>query len=176
MVTGGGQTGPAISIYQGRGDGTLSPPVTQAAGFSAYPGIAADLDGDGRIDLAIVNSDSNTLSILFSRAQGGAPAARAVSAAGGTAIVAPESLATLFVTTPVTASTSAGTLPWTTSLGGISLEVRDSTGAARLAPLLYVSPSQVNFQVPSGTAIGKQRSLSLAPAEPHRSAACRLTP
>jgi uncharacterized protein (TIGR03437 family) len=154
MVTGGGPTGPAISIYQGRGDGTLSPPVMQAAGSSAYPGIAADLDGDGRTDLAIVNFDSNTLSILFSRAQGGAPAARAVSAAGGTAIVAPESLATLFVPTPVTASTSAGAPSWTTSLGSISLEVKDSTGAARLAPLLYVSPTQVNFQVPSGTALG----------------------
>jgi uncharacterized protein (TIGR03437 family) len=119
------------------------------------PGIAADLDGDGRTDLAIVNYDSNTLSILFSRAQGGAPTARAVSAAGGTAIVAPESMATLFVAIPVTATTSAGALPWTTTLDGISLEVRDNAGAARLAPLLYVSPTQVNFQVPSGTAIGE---------------------
>jgi hypothetical protein len=35
MVTGDGPPGPAISIYQGRGNGTLSPPVIQGAGFSA---------------------------------------------------------------------------------------------------------------------------------------------
>jgi uncharacterized protein (TIGR03437 family) len=37
----------------------------------------------------------------------------------------------------------------------MSLEVRDKAGAARLAPLLYVSPSQINFQVPPGTALGE---------------------
>jgi len=37
-----------------------------------------------------------------------------------------------------------------TSLGGVSLRLRDSSGAASLAPLLYVSPSQINFEVPAG--------------------------
>jgi uncharacterized protein (TIGR03437 family) len=40
-------------------------------------------------------------------------------------------------------------------LNGISLEVRDSAGGARQAPLIFVSPTQINFQVPAGTALGE---------------------
>jgi hypothetical protein len=40
-------------------------------------------------------------------------------------------------------------------LGGISLEVRDNTGATRLAPLLFVSPTQINFQVPGDNPLGE---------------------
>jgi uncharacterized protein (TIGR03437 family) len=153
MVTAAG--GSTISIAQGKGDGTLLPPILESGGFYSYPGIAVDLDGDGRLDLAVVNQNSNSLSILFSRAQGGAAVRRAVSAASGIAIVAPESLATLYAPTPATASMSASSPYWPTGIRGISLEVRDSAGTARLAPLLYVSPTQINFQVPAGTALGE---------------------
>lgn len=37
---------------------------------------------------------------------------------------------------------------------GISLRVRDSTDTVRLAPLYYVSPTQINFLVPDQTALG----------------------
>jgi uncharacterized protein (TIGR03437 family) len=60
----------------------------------------------------------------------------------------------LLVSTPAAGPVSA-TPPWPTRLGGISLEVRDRAGAVRLAPLLYVSGRQVNFQVPAGTAPGE---------------------
>jgi uncharacterized protein (TIGR03437 family) len=80
---------------------------------------------------------------------------RAVSAASDTAIVAPGSLATIYVPTSATAAERAAAAPWPTRLGGISLEVRDKAGAARLAPLLYVSSSQINFQVPPDTALGE---------------------
>ena len=40
-------------------------------------------------------------------------------------------------------------------LGGIRLEVRDSAGATHVAPLTFVSPTQINFQVPAGTALGE---------------------
>ena len=40
------------------------------------------------------------------------------------------------------------------TLAGISVVVSDSTGTARPAPLLAVSPGQINYQVPSGTAAG----------------------
>ena len=41
-----------------------------------------------------------------------------------------------------------------TELAGTSIDVIDSTGFARPAPLLYVSPTQVNFEIPAGTASG----------------------
>ncbi len=34
------------------------------------------------------------------------------------------------------------------------MRVRDSAGAERLAPLLFVSPTQINFEVPPGVAVG----------------------
>jgi uncharacterized protein (TIGR03437 family) len=154
MVTAAG--GSTVSIAPGKGDGTLLPPILESGGFYSYPGIAVDLDGDGRLDLVVVSQVSNSLSILFSRAQGGAAVRRAVSAASGIAIVAPESLATLYAPTPATTASIIGYSPnWPTSISGVSLEVRDSAGTARLAPLLYVSPTQINFQVPAGTALGE---------------------
>jgi uncharacterized protein (TIGR03437 family) len=39
-------------------------------------------------------------------------------------------------------------------LGGISVTVTDANGTARLAPLVYVSPGQINFVVPDGTSAG----------------------
>jgi uncharacterized protein (TIGR03437 family) len=41
-----------------------------------------------------------------------------------------------------------------TGFGGTSVSVQDSSGATSLAPLLYVIPTQVNFEVPPGAATG----------------------
>jgi uncharacterized protein (TIGR03437 family) len=67
----------------------------------------------------------------------------------------PGSLATLYgaaFPASTAAASSLSNLP--TSLGGLELFVRDAKGDRRPAPLLYVSPTQVNFQVPEGSAIG----------------------
>jgi len=53
---------------------------------------------------------------------------------------------------PVTAQASSQPLP--TLLGQISLTVTDSSGVQRSAPLIYVSPLQINFVVPDGAAAG----------------------
>ena len=82
------------------------------------------------------------------------PPLRAGSAASLTGPLAPESLGSLFGSRLALSTESADPLSPPTSLGGISLRVRDSSGATRLAPLLYVSPSQINFEVPAGTAPG----------------------
>jgi len=41
-----------------------------------------------------------------------------------------------------------------TSLGGISVQVVDSSGTARLAPLFYTSPTRIDFQTPAGSTVG----------------------
>jgi uncharacterized protein (TIGR03437 family) len=75
------------------------------------------------------------------------------SAAPGSA-VAPGSLASLYGSNLAAGIANAPSQPLPTSLGGVTLTVTDSTGNARPAPLNYVSPGQINFAVPDGSAPG----------------------
>lgn len=45
-------------------------------------------------------------------------------------------------------------LPLPTTLGGTTVKVRDRAGVERLAELLFVSPTQVNYVMPAGLALG----------------------
>ena len=65
-----------------------------------------------------------------------------------------DSIATSFGTGLATASIAATTLPLPTEIAGTTVKVKDSAGTERLAPLLYVSPTQVNYLIPVGTALG----------------------
>ncbi|HUA20854.1 MAG TPA: hypothetical protein VMB25_19030 [Bryobacteraceae bacterium] len=67
---------------------------------------------------------------------------------------APDALASLFGTNLASGVAEAADQPPSTALGGVTLVVTDSADVARDAPLLYVSPSQINFLVPDGTAPG----------------------
>jgi len=89
---------------------------------------------------------------------GGQPTVTSVSAASFAAddALAPESIAAAFGTNLATGIQAAppSPLPLPTQLAGVSVKVRDSAGEDRLAPLFFVSPEQINFQVPRGTAAG----------------------
>jgi uncharacterized protein (TIGR03437 family) len=90
--------------------------------------------------------------VLFSclAAQAAVPVINSVTdSAGFGPRVAPGSLASIFGTGLASATTSANGFPLTTTLGGTSVSI-----AGTLAPLLYVSDGQINFQVPSSTASG----------------------
>src|SRR5258708_12602906 len=76
------------------------------------------------------------------------------SAASTSAGLAPESLATAFSASLANETAIAQFTPWPTTLGGVTIQITDSAGVMRLAGLIYVSPSQINFQIPSGTATG----------------------
>jgi len=83
-------------------------------------------------------------------AQGAVPVIDSVTdSAGFGPRVAPGSLASIFGTGLASATTSASGFPLTTTLGGTSVSI-----AGTLAPLLYVSDGQINFQVPSSTTSG----------------------
>jgi uncharacterized protein (TIGR03437 family) len=66
--------------------------------------------------------------------------------------LASESIAAIFGTSLATTTQSATNTPLPTSLGNISVRFRDATNVDRLAPLFFVSPTQINFQVPAGLA------------------------
>ncbi len=65
--------------------------------------------------------------------------------------LASESIVAAFGTGLSLTTESAARLPLPTTLAGTSLRVKDSTGTERLAPLFYVSPTQINYLVPPGT-------------------------
>lgn len=59
-----------------------------------------------------------------------------------------HSIAAMFGTDLADQTCTAAELPLPTELCGTSVVMRDATGAARPSPLFYVSPTQINFQVP----------------------------
>jgi uncharacterized protein (TIGR03437 family) len=68
--------------------------------------------------------------------------------------MAPDALASLYGSNLAADIASAQSQPPPTALGGVTVTVTDSAGVARNAPLLYVSPGQINFEVPDGAAAG----------------------
>ena len=76
------------------------------------------------------------------------------SAAAPSNAVAAMSLASLFGANLASVTAQATAQPLPTILGGATLAITDAAGTVRNAPLLYVSPGQINFEVPDGTVPG----------------------
>ncbi|HWQ32390.1 MAG TPA: SBBP repeat-containing protein [Blastocatellia bacterium] len=68
--------------------------------------------------------------------------------------LARESIVAAFGSELATTIAGAAALPLPTSLAGTTVKIKDSTGTDRLAPLFFVSPTQINYYVPDGTAEG----------------------
>ncbi len=80
--------------------------------------------------------------------------ADAQSSAAPVDSMAPDALASLYGSNLAAGVASAQSQPPATALGGVTVTVTDSAGVARNAPLLYVSPGQINFEIPDGAAAG----------------------
>jgi uncharacterized protein (TIGR03437 family) len=68
--------------------------------------------------------------------------------------LASESIAASFGADLATTTVHADALQLPTELGGTNIKVKDSVGNERPAPLFFISPTQVNYQIPPGTAAG----------------------
>lgn len=68
--------------------------------------------------------------------------------------LAPEAIASVFGARLATLTRTASTLPLPVELAGTSVKVKDSAGTERAAVLFFVSPTQVNFLVPTATVAG----------------------
>ncbi len=128
------------------GDGTL--PLGTNLSFPT--GLA--VDGAGNLFI----SDTSVNRVRRTRPAEGLRTIATVSAASfsQTAGVAPEEIVAGFGPGLASAVVVANSLPLPTSLGGTTVKVRDNLNVERLAPLFFVSPDQVNYQIPSGTAAG----------------------
>ncbi len=93
---------------------------------------------------------------IFGSVVNAAPAIATVSAASYIiGAVAPESIVSGFGTNFAVATAAANSLPLPETLAGVQILIRDVLGVERAAPLLYVSPTQLNYQVPAGLATGE---------------------
>jgi uncharacterized protein (TIGR03437 family) len=76
------------------------------------------------------------------------------SAASQSVGVAAGSLATVYGQGLAGSTAQALSLPLPAALGGATIELTDSSGVRRAAPLLYASPTQINFEIPENAAAG----------------------
>ncbi len=142
----------------GNGDGTFQNDVHLLSVPSPRALATADLDGDGVPELVMGgNRDISKGGILavFSAAFS-APAPFVVVSAADSKVtaIAPGSLASAFGNGLALRPEGASSAALPTSLGGTSVQVRDSAQVTKAAVLSYASPSQVNFVVPEGLASG----------------------
>jgi uncharacterized protein (TIGR03437 family) len=65
-----------------------------------------------------------------------------------------ESIATAFGQSMASTTQVASSNPLPTEMSGTRVIVKDNTGVERPAPLFFISPTQINYQIPPGTQLG----------------------
>ncbi len=132
--------------------------------FLARTGTAVIREDFWRQTLASPSADGSRISfhsnrsgtidqyILFVSHPAAVTSVSAASFSGGS--LAAEAIVAAFGSGLATSTTAAAASPLPTTLAGTTVKARDSAGVERLAPLFFVSPTQVNYQIPPGTANG----------------------
>jgi uncharacterized protein (TIGR03437 family) len=116
-------------------------------------GLTAGYGGDANFNPA----NSSGLAITVMRAAANVSAA---NYRGET--LALESIVAAFGTNLATGTLAATTQPLPTTLVGTAVRIRDSANVERLAPLFFVSPTQVNYLMPADVAPGPASVFILA--------------
>lgn len=120
--------------------------TTATINFGDQP-VARELS-DANANSLPVSFASNTVTLMRSVAS--------VSAASFTGqTLASEAIVAAFGQNLATQLAVAETLPLPTTLAGTTVAIRDSTGQERLAPLFFVAPTQINYQIPADVAQGE---------------------
>src|SRR5258705_9975125 len=60
----------AVAVLLGNGDGTFQAPVNYDVGSGAEFATAADFNADGKLDIAVADSNANAISILLGKGDG----------------------------------------------------------------------------------------------------------
>jgi uncharacterized protein (TIGR03437 family) len=147
-----------VTVLLGNGAGgfTEAQGSPVAVGTNTEPASVAvgDFNGDGKPGLAFADSIANNVTVLLNSFASLSTAPVTVSAASGTAPVAPGSIVSIYGSNLATTGTSAASLPLPILLGGTSVIITDSTGAQTALPLFYAGPTQINAQIPPTASAG----------------------
>lgn len=150
-------------VRLGRGDGSFQPAVAVNTGADLYEVLPTDVDADGYEDFIALSLRLPAIGVIKNRASC-LPAGRAIVTSAASYFpqrVAPDGIFTIFGANLAPTTQSARTLPLPTTLGGTSVSLRDSTGAEMLAPLFFVSPTQINFLWPTGLPVGTTATVNI---------------
>jgi uncharacterized protein (TIGR03437 family) len=142
------------NVLIGSGNGTFQLQTVDLPDLGG-PVIAADFNGDGRLDVASGFSFPSQGAAIFYNLCHPSSLLTLVSAADFSfGPMAPHSIATAFGK-HLALTTASGTLPTLpTSLGGTTVTVQDQLGVVSQAEIYYASAGQVNFLLPAGLATG----------------------
>ncbi len=112
-----------------------------------------DLQGGGQGTIESAGIDY-ILPYWMARYYGVASSATVINATSASSTVAAETIATFYGPSLAAVTAEASTLPPPQTLGGVSVQVTDAAGGVHSSALFYVSPTQINFEIPAGTALG----------------------
>lgn len=104
-------------------------------------------------DLIFTDSDNNRIRMI-DRKSGITPVASVSAASFAGNELASESIIAAFGENMATTIQPATSTPLPTSVAGTTVKITDFAGTPRLAPLFFVSPNQINYQIPPGTVTG----------------------
>jgi uncharacterized protein (TIGR03437 family) len=138
-------TDPTKPVLVGSYDTFANPVMGIDGNWGVYPFLGLD-----RVLLS--DLDGGLFVVDFSMATAGPKTVSAASYA--ISAITDKSIVSAFGPNLATATQEAMNLPLPFTLAGTTVKVLDITGTERLSPLFYVSPLQVNYQIPAGTAAG----------------------
>jgi len=131
--------------------------VTFVMAANAVNGATAITFGDQPVTREVSNELAQPQSVTFTPSAVLVNPLTSKSAAGFgfvPDVASPDSIVAGFGLNLSNTTAQAATLPLPTTLGNVTLTIRDMTGTDRQAGLLFVSPGQINYVVPAGTASG----------------------
>jgi uncharacterized protein (TIGR03437 family) len=150
-------TGLVYCGYIGGGNGDSGLDIAADSAGNAYViGVTfsteASFPVSGGPDLSYNGGD---LDVFIAKISDGGNNATSVSAASFSGPdLASESIVAAFGAALATTTNAAASVPLPSELAGTTVKIRDSAGVERPAPLFFVSPNQINYQLPPGTASG----------------------
>jgi uncharacterized protein (TIGR03437 family) len=112
--------------------------------------------GDQPIAREVASANADVLATTWTGGAVSVPGAVATVSAASFASgeLASEEIVAAFGTNLATTTQVSTAIPLPTDIAGTRVQVRDSQNVTRLAPLFFVAPTQVNYQIPPGTANG----------------------